>query len=101
MRSPASQLSSLPLASTNSPFGIALAKCQSQIGSGSLPIERLDSIALVLRPVKGSVNRLADSFRALPVPVIGRVQDGALWLDLRCLEDEAKFLGQLSSLRVD
>ena len=27
--------------------------------------------------------------RALPLPVIGRIADGALLLDLRCLDDEA------------
>jgi L-seryl-tRNA(Ser) seleniumtransferase len=79
--------------------------CQSQIGSGSLPAERLHSMALVVRPAGGkgigsSLKRLAASFRALPVPVIGRVQDDAFWLDLRCLEqsEEAPFLAQLSQL---
>jgi len=32
------------------------------------------------------------------VPVIGRVADGALLLDLRCLEDEAGFLASLAAL---
>jgi L-seryl-tRNA(Ser) seleniumtransferase len=79
--------------------------CQSQIGSGSLPAERLDSMALIVRPSAGrgigsALKRLAASFRSLPVPVIGRVQDDAFWLDLRCLEerDEADFLAQLSRL---
>jgi len=31
--------------------------------------------------------------------VIGRIEDGALLLDLRCLEDEAGFAGQLENLR--
>ena len=36
-------------------------------------------------------------FRALPIPVIGRLQDGAFILDLRGLEpaDEARFAAQL------
>ena len=79
--------------------------CQSQIGSGSLPAERLDSMALIVRPngTKGTgsaLKRLAASFRALPVPVIGRIQDDSFWLDLRCLEqsEEAPFLAQLSQL---
>jgi L-seryl-tRNA(Ser) seleniumtransferase len=42
---------------------------------------------------------LAAALRALPVPVIGRVVEGALLLDLRCLEDEQAFLDQLPLLR--
>ena len=79
--------------------------CKSQIGSGSLPAERLPSQALVIRPAAGkgigsALKRIAASFRALPVPVIGRIQDDAFWLDLRCLEagDEAAFLAQLGGL---
>jgi L-seryl-tRNA(Ser) seleniumtransferase len=35
------------------------------------------------------------------VPVIGRIRDGALWLDLRCLEapQEGEFIAQLGSLQ--
>jgi L-seryl-tRNA(Ser) seleniumtransferase len=36
--------------------------------------------------------------RALPVPVIGRIEAGRVLLDLRCLEDETAFLGQLPTL---
>jgi len=79
--------------------------CKSQIGSGSLPTERLDSHALVIRPraaksAGSALRRLTAAFRSLPVPVIGRVQDDAFWLDLRCLEpgDEAAFVAQLDGL---
>jgi hypothetical protein len=33
--------------------------------------------------------------RALPIPVIGRIEAGRVLLDLRCLEDETAFLAQL------
>jgi L-seryl-tRNA(Ser) seleniumtransferase len=44
---------------------------------------------------------LAAALRALPVPVIGRVVEGTLVLDLRCLEDETTFLRQLPQLRLN
>jgi L-seryl-tRNA(Ser) seleniumtransferase len=47
----------------------------------------------------GALARLAAAFRALPIPVIGRLENGRLKLDLRCLEDEAAFVSQLSELR--
>jgi L-seryl-tRNA(Ser) seleniumtransferase len=77
--------------------------CASQIGSGALPLESLPSAALAALPpgkAKGrALESLAAGLRGLPVPVIGRIRDDALLLDLRCLEDEAGFLAQLPALR--
>jgi L-seryl-tRNA(Ser) seleniumtransferase len=81
-----------------------LAPCQSQIGSGALPVDLLPSRALVIAPLKRGrgagtqLERLAKAFRALPIPVIGVIADGALRFDLRCLEDEEAFAGQLPAL---
>jgi L-seryl-tRNA(Ser) seleniumtransferase len=69
--------------------------CASQIGSGALPVENLPSAGLKLAPKGGSADKLAKRLRDLPIPVIGRIADGAVILDLRCLEDEAAFLAQL------
>ncbi|MGC0094394.1 L-seryl-tRNA(Sec) selenium transferase, partial [Enterobacter asburiae] len=38
---------------------------------------------------------LSSRWRGLPAPVIGRIYDGRMWLDLRCLEDEERFLEML------
>ena len=71
---------------------------RSQIGSGSLPVERLDSWALVLTPLGKrsgrTVHALEAALRGLPTPVIGRIQDGAVWLDLRTLEHPDAMLAQ-------
>lgn len=73
--------------------------CMSQIGSGSLPVDLLPSVALALMPGEAvSAQDLGRAFRSLPVPVVGRINEGRLLLDLRCLEDEAGFLDQLGSL---
>ena len=74
---------------------VSVIDCECQIGSGALPTRRIPSAALALRP---GTARLATRFRKLPVPVIGRLQDGAFLLDLRCLEDEAAFVDQLKQL---
>ena len=79
----------------------SLVETRSQIGSGALPVSLLPSTALALRPIVGSgaaVEGLARALRALPVPVIGRIEAGRVLLDLRCLEDETAFLGQLPAL---
>ncbi|APP21060.1 TPA: L-seryl-tRNA(Sec) selenium transferase [Klebsiella pneumoniae] len=86
------------LAAHYADFAVSVAACQSQIGSGSLPVDRLPSAALTFTPHDGRGSRLealAARWRALPCPVIGRIDDGRLWLDLRCLEDETRFMEML------
>ena len=83
---------------------VASAACKSQIGSGALPVENLPSRAVAIAPrstkraAGREVERLAAAFAALPIPVIGRIRDDRLWLDLRCLDDEAMFVSQLAEL---
>ena len=76
--------------------------CMSQIGSGSLPVDLLPSAGIALATDAKRRNALAagiaDAFRALPVPVIGRIKDGAFIMDMRCLEHEDEFLAQLKKL---
>ena len=83
---------------------VTVQACKSQIGSGALPLDLLESRALCITPIaeKGktdeALQRLSLAFRALPKPVIGRVSDGRLLFDLRCLRNVDDFLGQLNSL---
>jgi len=84
------------------PFTAAVTPCRSQIGSGALPVETLPSFAITVTSSSGrdrDLRRLAEALRRLPRPVIGRTHDGALILDLRCLDDaETCFLQQLPQL---
>src|SRR5712671_3833904 len=77
---------------------VSVVETKSQIGSGALPVSLLPSAALALRPISRSgaaVEALARALRALPIPVVGRIEAGRVLLDLRCLEDETAFLDQL------
>lgn len=82
-------------------FAVTVEPMQSQIGSGALPVDRLPSYGLVVRHASGrregrALVNLEARLRSWPKPVVGRIADDALWLDLRCLEaaDEAAFLRQ-------
>ena len=84
-------------------FTVEVVACASQIGSGALPLETVPSAGLAIRPRDArrtgrALESLAAALRRLPV--IGRVEDGAQVLDLRCLEDEAAFTTNLAALDV-
>ena len=84
-------------------YRVAIDDVNSQIGSGSLPVEVIPSAALSIRCVNGAdaaLRSLFEQLRTLPRPVIGRLNNGALLLDLRCLEptDEDQFLEQFAEL---
>ncbi len=81
------------------PFTATIEPSESQVGSGSLPTSSLPSFALCTRAASDKqVSHLLTSARALPKPVIGRLNDGRFSLDLRCLDDEAAFIAQLPQL---
>lgn len=75
----------------------------SQIGSGALPEDVLPSYGLRIgyqgpgRPGRHLL-ALEERLRRLARPVIGRLHEDALWLDLRCLEPQHQpdFIAQLA-----
>jgi L-seryl-tRNA(Ser) seleniumtransferase len=67
---------------------IALCPCESQIGGGSLPLERIPSMAVSIRPEKISVTEMEARMRHLPVPIIPRTVNDAILLDVRTMEED-------------
>jgi L-seryl-tRNA(Ser) seleniumtransferase len=83
-----------------SAFTVELCDCASQVGSGASPLDTIPSAGLVIRPNAGgggALQRLSAALRALSRPVIGRIEDGGLIFDLRCLTEEAEFLANLNT----
>jgi L-seryl-tRNA(Ser) seleniumtransferase len=88
-------------------YSVTAEPMMSQIGSGALPVDQLPSFGLAMRNAAGkrggrALMKLEGALRALPRPVLGRIADDALRLDLRCLEaaDEAVFVAQCAELRI-
>lgn len=83
------------------PYGFSAThcSCRSQVGSGALPVDTITSAGLRLTGAGGDApDRLSARLRVLPTPIIGHIRDGALILDLRCLERDDDLLEALAAL---
>ena len=70
-----------------------------EMGSGSMPGTTLPSVAVEIRaPSQAALKRFDVTLRTLPAPVLGRIQAGALLLDLRAIDDLDALLNNLGAL---
>lgn len=64
---------------------LAIEKCESQIGGGSLPLERIPSVAVTIKPNKISTAELEERMRHLPIPIIPRAVNDKILMDVRTI----------------
>ncbi|CCW34885.1 L-seryl-tRNA(Sec) selenium transferase [Chthonomonas calidirosea] len=71
-------------------FRLELRRDYSEIGGGSLPEERLDTLCVALRGADGGLSAeiIAKRLRLAPTPIFTRVQDDWVLFDPRTLEAE-------------
>lgn len=105
IRRSAEALRSDVASSVGAAFTVDVIDCASQIGSGALPLASLPSAGLAIRPSEKrgagrALSTLSGRLRELPTPIIGRVENDALVLDLRCLENEEAFRADLAALSI-
>ena len=55
----------------------------SVVGGGTYPGVELESHGVRVESAEGGADRLADRLRGASVPLVGRVEDGWFWVDLR------------------
>ncbi len=80
-------------------FTIDVVDSKTQIGSGALPDRLIDSLAIqISHAVPREIRGLASKLRNLNPPVIGRVQDDTLLLDLRGAEPMEELTRALEDL---
>lgn len=76
-----------------------LEDCESQIGGGSLPLERIPSKAVTLYPTQISTADLEIRMRYLKTPIIPRTVNDKILLDVRTiLEKDFEFFHQLKDI---
>lgn len=79
------------------PFVCKVTASSGQIGSGALPDKTIASVAVTLVHPELSAEQILKRLRDLPVPVIGRIADDKVWLDLRGAEPLDELLDLLSA----
>ena len=67
---------------------VDVVSCESQIGGGSLPLERIPSMAVAIRPEKIRVPELEERMHRLSIPIIPRTIHDAVMLDVRTIEND-------------
>lgn len=78
---------------------VAVVASECQIGSGALPDRPLPSVAVRIDPGRAAAaDALHAALRRLPTPVVGRVNRGAVWLDMRGAEPLEALLASLAAL---
>ena len=66
-------------------LNISLVTSEVEVGSGSLPLERLESMALEFKPKNISPSKLAKVFRQASIPVVGYINENKFFIDLKAL----------------
>ena len=85
--------------STHVDARVDVRQCFTQLGSGALPGQRLESRAVVAQFDRDRDARaLERRLRNLATPVIGRIHDGAVWLDVRGAEPLDELIETVAAL---
>lgn len=69
-------------------FEIKISDTLSQVGGGSLPLEEIKSSALIIKPKNITVDKFEEQLRRLDIPIIVRIENDEIILDVRTIFDE-------------
>lgn len=82
--------------------GANTVESSAYVGGGSLPQATIPSIAVALHPARGAA-RAAERLRRAPVPIVARVEEGRLLLDLRTIapHEDAAVIAALETIQAE
>ena len=99
LRADAERLKACLESRLNADFQLQIEDSLAQIGSGSQPMERIPSVAVTLsEKTPQKLSALSTRFKQLSQPIIGRMENGKLWLDLRSVADIETLLNTVDEL---
>ena len=80
-------------------IAIAVEPCESTVGGGAMPTAQLASFAVTIAGKRA--DDIDRGLRAATVPVVGRIEEGKMWLDARTIADDeiADVAAAVSALR--
>ena len=80
-------------------YNVEIEESFAQIGSGSQPMATIPSLAVTIaEKTEAKLTALLAIFKALEQPIIGRVEKGKIWLDLRSVADFKALLDTVEKL---
>ncbi len=83
-------------------YHLDVANSAAQIGSGSVPHRTIESRAVVIHHAQSrQVQELDAKLRNLREPLIGRIRQGALWLDVRAAADFEGLIAAVEQLAAE
>lgn len=82
----------------NSDYLLQIEANSAQIGSGSQPMAKIPSLAVTIAENGGKLTALLARFKTLMTPIIPRVEQSKIWLDMRSVADIHALLKTLEEL---
>ncbi|VTU05739.1 L-seryl-tRNA(Sec) selenium transferase [Actinobacillus porcinus] len=82
----------------NSAYSLQIEASSAQIGSGSQPMAQIPSLAVTIAEKSGKLTALLARFKTLTTPMIARVEQGKIWLDMRSVADTDALFKTLEEL---
>lgn len=67
---------------------VSICKDYSEVGGGSLPLEKLQTCTVTLKSKNISVSQLENRLRKYKIPIFTRIQDDRVIFDLRTIKEE-------------
>lgn len=70
------------------PVRLQISRTFSQMGSGALPLEKIPSVAVEMKPQNMSVNTFAREMRLQKIPIIGYIENDVFKLNFRTIRPD-------------